>query len=399
MTEALLHQDLSGRINELRHALGEMLTDVGADISKPRDMSRQLALDKNLAWKISRVVSATDAQDAIQYVPGDAALDILIRAVKHAGGATEVRRRAEGAIRNFQAAVIRHMGDRPTLDLVVDGLPDENGARTAVARKLLFRGASVVHGVQAKAMLQTSILAPSDVQEGMLDIVRTYGWIDFRRIRKDARWVLFHRKVFDRNAGPPFEESVDPGASLDGPKFIADFCSASLPEIHTTLEDNSYVDELGKSPIGNSGAFTCFGGSIRRVVGSRYVTEKDTGANLSSNIAAPAEALQIDHIMHRDLAFINDLRFRVYNLIATGPSQVKERNILPIEAEKSKILGLDAFTKSPHYPRYGELLERVFNRTKWNMKDFVCVRFTLQYPPFPSTAIISFPLEQRPAAG
>ncbi len=374
-----------------------MLSDVGADVSRPREMSRKLALDKNLAWKISRVFGANDAQDAIQYVPGDMALDILIRAIKHAGGAAEIRRRAEGAIRNFQAALIRHLGDRPTLELVVDGLPDENRERTAVARKLHFRGASVLFGVQAKSLVQTIILAPSTMDSNMLDIVRLHGWIDFRRIRSDARWVLFHRKHLNRVPGqPPFEELIDPRGSLDGPRLMMDFCTASLPEIHTTLEETTYVDELGKSPIGNSGAFTCFGGSIRRMIGDRYVTDKDDSATLSSNVSAPAEELQVDMIVHRDLDFVFDQRFTMYNSITTGgASQLKDRNILPIQAEKSKIMSVDQLMTSPCYNRYRELLTFTFERTTWNPADFSGIRYTLQHPPYPSTAAIYFKLEHK----
>jgi hypothetical protein len=358
-------------------------------------------LDKNLAWKLSRVVGAEDAEDAIQFVPGDAAFDIFIRAVKDAGGATELRRRAEGAIRNFQAAVIRHLGDRPTLDLVVDGLQDEGRERLGVARKLLFRGSSGVLGVQAKALMHTMILAPSQLNAEMLDAVRIGGWIDFRRIRSDARWVLFRRKLRSHPVDLHLEEPIDPACGPDGPRILREFCSPSMPEIHTRIEESTYVDELGRSSVGNSGLFNCISGHIIRTLGSRFATPDDPTATLHSYVSAPVENLQIDLIVHRDCEFIMEHRFDMYTMFTSGGStNLKERDILPIRAEKTGVTDMEGtemegVVRSPHFPSYGKVLERAFARMNWSPQEFLAVRYSVPYPPFPSTAVISFSLEQR----
>ena len=255
MIKTLLHPDLSAGVHELRGALTDLLGDVGADVRRPQELARKLSLDKSLAWKLSRIVGAGDPQNALQYIPGDAALGIVMRAVHDAGGTEPMRRRAEGAIKNFQAAVLRHLGDRPTLDLVVDGLPSEGGERLAISRKLAFRGNSGIWGVQAKARMHTTILAPNRNQPGMMDCGQVGGWIDFRRIRGDARWVLFRRRIqVDPNAPGPVTEPIERYPEPTGPELMMkDFCSAGVPEIHTVSEGIVQLDELGASTVGNSG--------------------------------------------------------------------------------------------------------------------------------------------------
>ena len=44
---------------------------------------------------------------------------------------------------------------------------------------------------------------------------------------------------------------------------------------------------------------------------------------------------------------------------------------------------------------YAELVELVHARTGWSADEFSGVRFLIEYPPFPSTVIVSFPLESK----
>jgi hypothetical protein len=390
-----LHPDLSAGVHELRGALADMLGSVGADVRKPQELARRLSLDKNLAWKLSRVVGAGDAQDALQFMPGDVGLGIVLKAVHAAGGAEAHRRRAEGAIKNFQAAVLRHLGDRPTLDLFVDGLASQSGERLSVSRKLAFRGNSGICGVQAKARINTVFLAPNRDRPEMMDCVLIGGWTDFRRIRSDARWVVFRRQLMNERAGGSGDEPLDRDVDPNGLMLMKDFCSANMPEIHTFAENGMQLDELGASTIGNSGAFNFFFGSATRQIGSRYAEAPDDTAQFRATISAPVEMLQFDLLIHRSCAFALNQTLKTYHGFSVWPAPLAERDSLPIHAEQTDMGREPPSVQSPLYPRYVELTERVFNRMVWNRHEFIGVRYMMEYPPFPSTVVVSFPLDKR----
>ncbi|MGH7176056.1 MAG: hypothetical protein ACREJC_01635 [Tepidisphaeraceae bacterium] len=395
MSKPLLHPDLSAGVHELRGALTDLLGDVGADVRRPQELARRLSLDKSLAWKLSRIVSAGDPQDALQYLPGDAALAIVVRAVQDAGGSKSLRRRAEGAISRFREAVLQHLGDRSTLDLVVDGMPTEGGERLLASRKLAFRGNSGIWGVQAKARFSTIFLAPNPDRHEMIDTVLVSGWVDFRRLREDARWVLFRLQSFTTHGEIPRDEPVDPLADPAGPMLMADFCSASLPEIHASHESGTTVHELGNSTIGNSGSFTCVFGSISRAIGSRYAKADTDEGVFRTHVSAPVENLQFDMLVHRDCAFALNQTVRTVGALSIEPTELMDRDTLPIHVSRAELGREPPVVQSGLYARYGELTDRVFSRMGWDRREFVGLRYEITYPPFPSTVVVSFPLERQ----
>jgi hypothetical protein len=390
-----LHPDLSAGVHELRGALTDLLGDVGADVRRPQELARRLSLDKSLAWKLSRIVGAGDAHNALQYIPGDAALGIVMRAVHDAGGGEMLRVRAEKAIKNFQMAVLRHLGDRPTLDLVIDGLPSESGERLSASRKLAFRGNSGIWGVQAKARMHTVLLAPNRDNPEMMDCGQIGGWIDFRRIRGDARWVLFRRRTLMEGDGPgPKVEPMDPLADPTGPALMMkDFCSQGLPEIHTIADGGYQLDELGASTIGNSGAFTLFFGSVTTAIGPRKADSPDDEGSFRVSISAPMETLQFDLLVHRDCEFALQQTLRTYGGFPTGAGPLAARDELPIHSERGDLGREPPSVQTPLFSRYVDLTQQAFTRMGRDRREFVGVRYEIEYPAFPSTVVVSFPLE------
>lgn len=389
-----LHPDLSAGVHELRGALTDLLGDIGADARRPQELARKLSLDKSLAWKISRIVGAGDPQNALQYMPGDAGLSIVMKAVHNAGGGEALRRRAEKAIKNFQSAVLLHLGDRLTLEMVVDGLPNGGGERLLASRKLAFRGNSGIWGVQASARMHTVVLAPNKSRPEMMDCGQAGGWIDFRRIRGDARWVLFRRRSM--NAGDSTKiEPIDVQADPAAPELMMpDFCSQGIPEIHTVEEAGFHLDELGTSTIGKSGAFTLFFGSITHMIGPRMADKPDDEGAFRVSISAPVETLQFDVLVHRDCEFALQQKICTYGGFTTSPEPMAERDSLPIHADRSDLGREPPAVQTSLFPKYVELTERILSRMGRPRTEFIGVRYEIQYPPFPSTVIVSFPLDR-----
>ncbi|HQY87864.1 MAG TPA: hypothetical protein PK402_04345 [Tepidisphaeraceae bacterium] len=394
-----LHPDVENGIHQLRGQLAEMLSAVGADARRPQDVSRQLKLDKSLAWKLSKVIGASEPQAVIQHLPGDAALALVVKAVANAGASKALCKRVDDAITNFRTAVSEHVGDKPTLELIVDALPDKHGERLITSRKLAFRGNSGIWGVQADVRVNSVWIAPSKDDSSMIDTATVGGWLGFKRLRDDANWVIFRRRAYTSKGPAKFrEEPIDPKENADGPMLLRKFCSKSMPDISAQLEDGTMIYELGKSTVGTSGAFDCFFGSTTRNLGSRYADpgKPDDRGFFNANITAPVTMLQFDLFIHRACLFAFDnLKIQVVGQLGVTPETMRERDILPIAVTRVDLGRQPPVVHSSDVPRYAELVDLVHTRTGWSADEFSGVRFLIEYPPFPSTVIVSFPLESK----
>src|SRR5262245_44970872 len=140
-------------VDRLRSALIELYDSIGADPGKPQDVSRSLRVNKTLAWNVARLLQAEDSLAAVPHVPGASSLEKVIQASARNGADAETVAKAREAVADFRRMISAHAGDRPTLDLIIDG------ARSAkspleLSRKLAFRGNSGLYGVQARTQLQ-----------------------------------------------------------------------------------------------------------------------------------------------------------------------------------------------------------------------------------------------------
>ncbi|HEY7091045.1 MAG TPA: hypothetical protein VH518_23310, partial [Tepidisphaeraceae bacterium] len=279
--------DLNVSTQELRGSITELLGKVGLDPNRAQTLSKRLRLDKSLAWKISTIVKSQESAAAVRNLPGSTAFEIFLSAARQAGAGQDSLQRTASAYRAIQDVIQRHTGDRPTLELIMDSMPGRAASGLLLSRKLAFRGNSGIWGVQAKTRFNTAIVAPSADAPDMIDTANVGGWVDFRRLRADARWALFRVQVFDTgsNSAPPYVP-IDPQEPANGPMLMREFCSSSLPPIQAIPDANGdIVYELGPSSIGNSGAFTCFFGSRIPRIGSRWADPQNDRGEFATTIS------------------------------------------------------------------------------------------------------------------
>jgi hypothetical protein len=396
-TETSLYEELLATMHELRGALTELLVPVNIDIDKPQTVARALGLDKTLAWKVCRIIRSPEAAGAVQHLPGSTGFEILLHAAKRAGATAESIARARAAIDSVERVVSHHVGDRPTLELVLDSLPNRSDDRLILSRKLAFRGNSGIWGMQAKTRLNAVFVAPSKDDPDLHDVANVGGWIDFRRLRPDSRWALFRVGVFDtRKSAPPPFFPIDPGAGSNGPMLLQEFCSPSLPPIEANPDGTGdVVYELGPSAVGNTGAFSCFFGWRIPRIGSNWAKQPDDRGEFAATISAPVEALQFDLFVHRDCQFAAHATSLVYGTLNLTPATRHARDLLPLTLNRVEIGRFPPVVDTPRIPGYAPMVDHVMQQCGWNRADFIGIRYTLDYPPYPSTVLITFPLATR----
>ena len=80
MAERPFEDDLELTFQGLRQSLIELFGSIGVDDVKPYPVAQQLGVNKNLTWKASRIIQATDPWAAIRYLPGPTGMKTLLDA-------------------------------------------------------------------------------------------------------------------------------------------------------------------------------------------------------------------------------------------------------------------------------------------------------------------------------
>ncbi len=392
-------------VQDLRGALEVALRAAGVDPARPQEVARTLGLDKTLAWKAARLVGSADAAAALRFVPGSAGLGKWQGALARRAGGDAITG-LSSAVEAFEAMVRQHAGNRATLERLVQGLAHERLEPQTLeqARRSAFQGSSAIWGVQARVQLSISVLAPNDEDPDWVDVAQIGGLLDFCRMRPDVRWLLFSSQSYSledgrvrHRDGEPLEPP--PGGPEAAP-LLADFCSDPLPEVKLVRTPKEERYELPGGPIGNSGLLSCTYAHVARRVGPRHGEDDDAWGEVGAHLLTPAEHLQADVLIHRDLGWIGppkaQLLSRMDGQAPLGAAQREGRH-LPF-GERLVDLGRGlAGLSSAEVPRSMELVRHALTRLGWDPEAFRAWRLTMPFPPVPSLVVLASRLPMRPA--
>jgi hypothetical protein len=377
-------------VRDLQGALRAAYRSAGLEIEKPQDVSRQIGIDKNLSWKIARIAGDDDALSAAALVPGPEGIGILMDALERGGVGDQEFAALRRSFAMFEDMVKQHAGDRPTLQLLLDGVTSR--ASLELSRKTAFRGQSGVWGVQARVRIMTQLLMPSATDPLALDTAILASLIDVRRLRPLAGWPIFR---FQRYLGSiesgdqeatvherelePLEEPTSP---QDPALIMRSWCSPPDAQVQSVSTPLGIVHELADGPLGLTGTSTfVFGHLERRAVGAI--------------VTMPIETLLFDVIAHRELPEVAAAKVQVFgNPFGNAPldAQARKSMLLPISERVQEITGRPTRFDIEHAPQYPELVSSVFRRIGANPDDFRVFRVEMQYPPMPSTVVVSYDL-------
>jgi hypothetical protein len=390
-----LETECEAAVGELRAALIELYDSVGADPQSPQVVARQLNVNKTLTWNLARLLQSAGGFDAVPHVPGVLSIDKMVAATEKHGAPASAADRVRAAARSFERVVEVHVGDRATLDLIIDGLGPGGGVGLELSRKRAFTGNSGIYGVQAKTMLMSCVLAPNEADPNQLDMAMVRGHIGVRRLRTIDGFPIFRMRQWSeagQAVGTKQWEPIEPGQA---DRALRSFARGDVPEIEPVEAEGGTDYVIRPGPIGNRGAFDCFYGDMLRAGASRFRTDADVYGEFGATITVPTETLIFDVIYHRDLDFCADAMTKVYAYSYSHGNREgnwDEATSLPIRQPPVPIAGTPLAVATPHVPRYSELVQRVFERLGVDASSFRGLRYELKYPPLGSTAVIHFDL-------
>ena len=398
--------DCRSAARALRDSLRSLYASVGADPMRPQEVSRRFKLNKNLTWKIAKVLQTHDPLEAVPLVPGGEGLGILLAAMEAAGAAAPALADVRARMADFDRMIETHVGDRGTLELLMDGIT-RTGKPLELSRKLAFRGNSGVWGIQARVRSMTQFLAPNARNPAMLDFAIVAGWHDIRRLRSAQGWPVFRFLKQGREGteltAPRVIEPVEPPAAPDDPSLMMrSFCSPPDAAVRTVRTESSVQHELADGPIGQRGAMTLVFGLIERAAHSRYAEQPDgetEWGEMSALVTMPAEHLMIDLLVHRDLMDGFEPEAVVYGRpFGTLPLDhaSREHYRLPIEGTLDRLDPAGGGMASDLVPDEDRIVRTTVARAGWRLEDFTAFRVQVQYPPMPSTVMVRYALPRAP---
>lgn len=389
--------DCREAVLSLRASLLDLYRTLNADPAAPQDVSRRFKLNKNLTWKISRLIQSEEPLQAIPMIPGGSGMAILLRAFED-DAPSEVVEQVRVATQRFEHMVTMHVGDRANLELMLDSVANARPLDTS--RKLAFRGAAGIWGVLARARVTAAIIAPSAEQPGMLDVAFIGGLVGVRRLRDIASWPVFNIRDY-RDDGthderPAARFALSARDEPDNAWLMREFCSGTLPDFTVRRHKGIETHLIGPGPVGKTGEFTCFFGYAQRAAVPAYRDADNSRGEFGSMISMPVESMLLDVFTHHSLPEALDQSVALFGTPGFGPEHTGEPIELP-NAERSINLGKGPRISTPLVPGYEELINAAMHRCGWNHRDFYCSRVISEHPPMGATLITRYPLPERPA--
>ena len=393
-------------VRDLRGSLRALYDAVGADAERPQAVARRFGLNKNLTWKIAKLLGHGDQFEAVANVPGAEGIGILLGAMEREGASSPVLEAVRRDFDAFEAMMRLHAGDRATLDLLIDGMAQGSRA-LEVSRKLAFRGNSGVWGLQARVRSALQVLAPTAGRPDMLDGVLAAGMHDIRRLRPVQGWPIFrfHHYGTSAEAGAKVREfmPIEPPVSDDEPALIMrSFCSPPGAEVRSVRQGSEIRHELVDEPIGHRGAVTFLFGSIERAAFGRYAdpTEREPEyGELVAFVTMPTELAQMDVLVHRSMLHEFEPECVVYGRPFGGFDTdlvSREQYRLPIAGAIERIDLLKESLDTDDLPERTDLATMVVERGGWSLGDFMAFRATVTYPPMPCSIVMRYRLPAAP---
>ena len=389
----------------MRGAIAESLRWAGADLTRPQSVARLLGLDKNLTWKICRLLCDQNPASAINYMPGKSGLKILMRAITKKGAPAELVGAIQAASEEFARITDLHAGDREKLGIMLASVTSEDQREEAEKhRKLAFRGNSAIWGVQARVQVCTNFIAPGG-QEDMADLAWLSGLVDFWRLRRDATWAMAAaRKTADDGSPLPIPEIRAIDSRYDqahAVPLMGDFCSKPLPDMRIEVGTDGLTRyELVEGPVGSSATTTSVIGLFGRNFVRRYRAPNDTVGEHFARLYTPVETLIHDFFVHKDLAYALNPQMFLYSQMPGGPvfpTAGRDRGLIAVHDPVIPLGSGPPDVVTPELPHYPRMVRAVFERLQWKPEAFHGFRFRLRYPPIPTLAVWRYELPEEPS--
>lgn len=390
----VFREECDAAIGRLRTALRALATATSSDPLRPQEVSRRFGINKNLTWKVARVLLAKDSFEAISMIPGPEGIEIYLRAFDVAGADGALSASVRDAMRTFDAVVARHFGDRAQLEMVLDGLRSDGNLESS--RRMAFKGMAGVFGVQARARITAQILRPGVADPAIADIALIVGLAGIQRLRPIGALPMF-RTAGNSAGGVPAPRPFIRSTGHDAPDYLLrDF--SSYPDATVSaqpLDGGRFAIELSEGPIGRVGQADLFFATDTKAVMSLRPKAGDTRCSLVTSVSIPSEGFASDLFVHRSVQGLASLRTSIHSALSqplTEDDRQRRATQLPIDTAPAVMDDLSRGFGIAGVERYEEMIRCAFESLRQDPSEYRLIRVAMAHPPVPSSLLVEWDL-------
>ena len=404
--ESTFQADAESMLGRLQAIFRDMLDALPRHARKAHQVARLLRIDKNLAWRVTKVAHGPDPFAAAQHVPGRSALETFLVAAKRHSVPEVLLESVIRVFDDFEELIRVHAGDRASFKMMLTGCAEtDRGAADVLHRRTAFRGNSCIWGVQAKTQLQLLLVRPGD-DPHLIHLAMVKGFFKLRQLRANAPLVIGSimcsdgdgvvRRSFTSSPIDPASEQT-PGISL-----LGEFCSQPLPQVRELNVGGGFAHwELLGNGIGDTAAITCVVGNVAHNAASRYRDEHNPIGVTAGIVCIPSEVLIVDFLIREDTFGPITPEAAVYGLLPGAsrfPSTNPDRHQLALDESVIYLGKGPSVLHTPDVPKYPEMARYVFDKLGWDGERFDVYRCRIEYPVVPSSVELRFDLPDPPGA-
>lgn len=382
---------------ELLSCLSVALDAVPAPTRRPQALAAKLGIDKVLASRVLKAVRAADPISAVHRMPGPDPLRRVLGALEASGAPAHTIEPARRAVERFDALIRRDLGDRSSLDAVLSAWVPEARREFELRRKqAAFRALSQLKGAEARSILATVMLHPSD--DGThLDVVWINGLVGVQRLRPGASVKITTRRM-SRDRGDRAPRTLDGAPVADLPSLmLREFCSDPLPRLRVQHAGESVHYALDSEGFGPASASDIvFAEANMREIKRFRSADSNRKGYVFAETSVPAAVLQFDALLHDDAFPGATPQLRLIDTAFEGVADVNDpaREIDTLDMlESVEPMGRGlARARSADVPRYTDMLARVCGAMNWDPRAFRGHRVRIDYPVYGSQVAMLFDL-------
>lgn len=383
--------DCDAAIAAIGSAVRALCAAVGADPLRPQDVARAFRINKNLTWKFARVLLAEDSFDAIAMLPGPEGIEIYLRAFADAGAPADAVDALRGAALAFEEVVVRHVGSRAELELVLDGL--RRDAQLEASRRLAFRGLSGIVGMQARARVAAQFVVPTQGKPGYSDVAIVAGLAGMRQLRPIGTLPVFRTR--NEASGGIRSEPLLPSPDGGCGYLLGEFSSFPNATVRNSIAGDRLVVEIQNGAVGRTGDSDLFFGSVVRGGMCNVRRPGDDFVELLTAVNLPSEHLVSDVFVHRSIPFDGSLTTALHSTVsAPVPEDPSKRDTtrLPIDCGAVVLDDVAGALDVPVVPQYRAMIERILASEGRSADEFRLIRVAMEYPPVPASLVVRWEL-------
>lgn len=378
-------------LETLQGCVRQVIAEVAGPGVNSLALSRLLAIDKSLGWRMARFAATADPFAASANLPGEAGLRIFARAVRAGTASIATVDALDRAVAQLSALIRDHARTRASFRAMLAQIAEPGGEdpRVIEYRKSAFHANAAIWGIEATCVLKSVFVLPGAVR-GTLDIAVVSACTGLQRMRNDVSWPVFNRRITHEGATIATEASpLDPALARDALPLVAAHSTLRADQMHVTQHGPELRCWLPRGDVGRNGSVDCVFGERHRGIDTVEFPGDPGTLHVALRNDLPSERAILDVWIHGDTQAVAEPDAQLASTLTHAPEANgtgTELRRLPFRPAVRAVTPREAAAEGP--VRYGELLDSVTAWLGTPADRFVGHRVAMRYPTL-STEIVA----------